>query len=84
MLLDHLRIAVDAFIQANELIALYAKHAIRDLRHVGVIAAQMALRKSRHRFDPDGQDMPKLAQQAADHVGQLRALPDGQIPRAVD
>ncbi len=84
VLLDHLGIAFDARVQADELIALDAEHTVGNLRHVGMVASQMAFCKSCHSFNPDGQDMPELPQEAADHFGHLRALPDRQIPCAMD
>jgi hypothetical protein len=84
MLLNHLRIVINAFIQAHELIALDTKHAIGDLRDVRMITVKVVLCKSRHSLDPNRQDMPELAQEAADHIGHLCALPDRQIARAVN
>ncbi|MCF6433036.1 hypothetical protein [Leisingera sp. MMG026] len=83
-MLDHLGIARDAFVQADELVALDAKHAVRNGGHVRVITVMVTLCKSRNGFDPNRQNMSKLAQQATDHVGQLGALPDGQVTRSVD
>ena len=83
VLLDQFHQSVDPSIQAVQLMAHYTENTICDLGHFQLLFGAVFPGEFGQSLDTRRQDMSKFPEDTADHVDDLGALPNDQIPGAV-